>query len=322
MSALFTTPVAVLMILACAGSVLADAAAMVVATANASYQFEINDGGSQLYYKPQPDTANAWYDADGNVVTYTTGGVAAVRDGMKTYAATDIAFGQPLGSLSMSFQYAYGFAAPDGYPYKGYPTINVAITDGNGNYAIWSATSGGTGFTTAPLSGREGWYELTLDMTSFADSSHFGKINESTDTTVLPNGNLNSTPTRWVDIKDWTVAGFYAEQYTPTGGFGNWCETLWDVISEPGSLTAPQNRYGISLVWGDTVGGMNGDGDGEVGLSAERAYGQGGKCIDHVIIGVNGADYALTFEAGVVPEPVSLVLLAAGAMALIRRRTA
>jgi hypothetical protein len=132
----------------------------------------------------------------------------------------------------------------------------------------------------------------------------------------LANGNLSAT-TSWEDIKDWTVAGFYIEQFSPTGGFGAWNEMLWDVISVPGDLSAPQNTFGISLIWGDSVGGMYGDGNGEVGAAAERSYGQGGKQIDNLMITVDGMPYVMIFEAGAVPEPGTIALLVGGALGLL-----
>ena len=62
-------------------------------------------------------------------------------------------------------------------------------------------------------------------------------------------------------LKDFAIAGFYDYQRTPQGGFEAWNETLWtDItnVADPGGTTL--NEYGITLNWGDTVGGMYGDG--------------------------------------------------------------
>jgi hypothetical protein len=314
--------------LAVGSAAKADTGTAYVATANGSNAFSINSGGAQLYYAVQPDTKYNWYDQSGSLVTYTNGGVTANRDGMKTFAATDVGYGATIGSIQLSFQYASdSMTDGSGYPYGNYPTINVHITDGAGTYAIWSATSGGTGYTWGtPVAGREGWEQLTLNCTSFADAATFGKINESTNTTVLANGNL-SAAVPWSTIKNWTVAGFYAEQFAPTGGWGAWGQNLWSDISEPGDLT-PENRYGISLVWGDTVGSMNGDFDETyVGALAERDYGKKVKMIDNWVVGVGATNYDIGFVADVVPEPGTLAILIAAGLSLLgyawrRRATA
>lgn len=303
------------------GIASADTGTAYVATANGNNAFSINNDGAQLYYAVQPDTNYNWYYEDGSLVTYTYNDVTAPRDGMKTFAATNVAYGATLGSLKLSFQYASdSMTDENGYAYKNYTNLNVHITDGNGNYAIWSATSGGTGYTTAPVAGRTGWGELTLDCTAFADDSVFGKINESTDEGVLVNGKLNSTSIQWSDIKSWTIAGFYTEQFAPTGDWGAWGQNLWADISESGDIT-PENQYGISLFWGDTVGSMYGDYDNSyVGGLAERAYGQGPKMIDNLVVGAGGTDYDITFVADIVPEPATLTLLGLGGLTLLRKR--
>ena len=309
-------------ILLASGAVQADVGTVYVGTANSpTGAFDVQDGGNQLYFEPQPDTTNNWYYSDGSLVTY----LGAPRDGMKTYAATSVAYGSTLGSLSLSVDYkTSGEVDPNGANliYQGFPNMNVAITDGTGTYAIWSATSGTPAYTTTP--GVNGWSSLSMDLRGLADTSVYGKVNESTNESVLINGKLNATAVQWSDIKDWTIAGFYTEQFNPTGGFGAWNETLWSTLSIPDDPSTSSineytntNEFGVVLFWGDTVGSMFGDGDGEIGLDAERAYGKGGKLIRNyditVGVGSEATSYDVSFEAGhQVPVPGAFLLGAMG----------
>ena len=172
----------VAMLIAAGSDAMAETATMYVGTANAYSQFDISDAGDELYYYPQPDTNKNWYYADGTMVTYTRNDVTAPRDGMKTFAATSVAYGQRLDSVSFSFDFIVsGNTDPhgEGLVYQGFPNMNIAITDGNGTYALWSLTSGGTPYTTTTPDGN-GWSTLTVDLTDDADNSEYGKINEST----------------------------------------------------------------------------------------------------------------------------------------------
>ena len=304
---------------------LADTVTGYVATVNSDSAFSISNGGTQVFYDVQPDTDNNWYYADGSLVTYERNGVVANRDGMKTFAATDAAFGATLGSLVLSYEYASDSLSEGDYVYGNYPSMNVHITDGLGHYAIWSATSGGTGYTWGtPVAGRPGWEQLTLDCTSFADDSVFGKIFESTDQGAVLDGNLNATSVQWSDIKNWTIAGFYPEQFAPTGDWGAWGENLWGSMNGPGSIV-PVNHFGVSLIWGDTLGSMYGDYDETyVGDLAERAYGQKVKMIDNLVVTADGAEHSIVFEAdtqSAIPEPTTVLIWATlGGLVLVSTR--
>jgi len=327
MKKLITICAVAAMVLAVSGVAQADTATAYVGTANANNAFTVLDGGNQLYFEPQPDTTNNWYYSDGSLVTYN----GAARDGMKPYATTSVAYGSRLDSLSLSLDFKFlGEVDPNGANliYQGYPNMNVAITDGLGTYAIWSPTSGGTPFT-APTLGVDGWSSLSMDLTTLADDSVYGKINETTNASVLVNGTLNTTAVLWSDIQDWTIAGFYNEQFNPTGGFGAWNETLWSTLSIADDLSTSEtneytntNEFGVVLFWGDTVGSMYGDGNGEIGLAAERPYGKGGKLIDNFVVDVFDpiAETTTSYDMTFTPEPATMSLLALGGLAMLKRR--
>lgn len=293
------------------GTAQADTATAYVGSVHGYNAFDVQAGGSQLYFHPQPDTIYVWNEnngsAPGTLSTYTYQDVVYNRDGMKTFACTDVAYGQRLDSVKMQYDFYTGLDTT-GYNMSSL-TINFFITDGTGNYGIWSATSGGTAFTTADVEGEPGWKRLTLDMTNLANNT-WGKMNEY-------NGGVSTDRPFWDDIKDWTIAGFYDYQRTPEGGFEAWNKTLWTDVTNVGVVDDTLNEYGIALNWGDTVGGLHQDGDGEIGADANRAYGQAGRLIKNYQLTVDGTAYTMTFEAGVVPEPGTLALLAfAGLTAL------
>ena len=295
------------------GTAQADSATAYVGTVHGAGAFEIQGGGNQLYFTPQPDTDYVWYENNGLVSTYLTYN----RDGMKTFACTDIAYGQGLSTIKLEFDYYTGADPTTGINMTYYPSMNLFLTDGHGHYGIWSPASGGTLFSTAPITEEAGWSHLSLDCSNQVDTStvavyeHNGFVDEYGD----PYTSIN-----WGILKDFTIAGFYDYQRTPQGGFEPWNETLWTDITNVGVADTTLNEYGITLNWGDTVGGMNEDGSGEIGSAANRAYGQAGRLVKDYQITVGTTVYDMSFEAGVVPEPATLALLALGSLALIRRK--
>ncbi len=287
----------------------AEAVTAYVATVLGEHAYNIQNGGSQLYFQPQPDTAYAWTDSVGNALTYTytnsSGTHTAVRDGMKTYAVTNAGYGQALSGVKLEFDFYAGADPNTGYTMAA-PGISVKLTDGNGNYANWQVSQGGTPYTTAAIAGETGWYHLTLDCAGLTDDSHNGKINNYIGNASAITYYTGTTDRpMWSSIKSWTLAGFYDADTTAAG-----------VPNELNSLGASVlSQSGIVLFWGDTVGGMNGDGNGEIGGAAERAQGQAGKLIKDMTVTVGGVTYDATFTAAV-PEPATFALLFGGAIAL------
>lgn len=322
-------------IAACAAnSALADSATAYVGTVNGTNAFTLQESGAKLYFHPQPDTDYVWMEnngsAPGTVATYTynSGGVpvTADRDGMKTFACTDVAYGATLNTIQLSFDYNTGTDPTTGLAMSS-PSMNIFLTDGSGHYGIWAATSGSAKYSDTVLTGADaGWTRRTLNCTTIVDDGNNGvAIYEHNDLVVdhsSPYANVG-----WDDIKNFTIAGFYDYQRTPQGGFEDWGQTLWNEVTNvgnPGDTTL--NEYGITINWGDTVGGMLGDGSGEIGSNAERAYGQAGRLIRNFAVTVGSTTYEMTFAPGVVPEPGTLVLaitagLGALAFALRRRRS-
>jgi hypothetical protein len=243
----------------------------------------------------------------------------ALRDGMKTFAATDIAYGQRLDSIVMKFDYYTG-ADTTGYNMQS-PGINFFITDGNGNYGIWSATSDSSAYSDQPIAGTD-WTHRILDLTAQTDTDTVGKVYESND-------GLGSSR-QWSEIKDWTIAGFYDYQRTPEGGFAAWNPTLWSDMTNVGTTDSSLNEFGIVLFHGDTVGGMYGDGEGEIGDDAERPWAQNGRMARNYQISIQQPDdsfveYDVQFASAPIPLPPSMAmtlmgLVGIGGFGWVRRR--
>jgi hypothetical protein len=316
MKKLITLCAVAVMVLAASGAAQAETATAYVGTANANNAFAVQEGGNQLYYTPQPDTNNVWMNNNGSApnVIATSGGFN--RDGMKTFACADVAYGQPLSTVQIAFDYSSAADPTTGYAMGGV-AINFFITDGAGHYGIWSATSGAALYSDV-ATGEADWTRRTLDCTGLADTASVAiyEHNGFSDQYGDP-----YTPIAWSQIKNYTVAGFYDYQRTPEGGFEAWNETLWTEITnvaDAGDTTL--NEYGITLNWGDTVGGTSGDGFGEIGDDANRAYGQAGRLIRNFDITVGSTAHDMSFAAGVVPEPATMSLLALGGLAVLKRR--
>jgi len=304
-------------VFALAGAAQADSAIAIVGTANAGDAFVVENAGNQLYYNPQPDTDYVWMNNNGDdpdvVATYN----GYDRDGMKTFACADVAYGQAVNTIKMQFDYNTAADPTTGYN-MGSVAMNFFLTDGSGHYGIWSATSGAALYTDTPI-GTTGWTHRTLDCTSLSDTDSVAVYEHNG---LDPSKVEPYTTMQWGDIKDLTIAGFYDYQRTPQGGFEVWNDTLWTDITnvgDPGDTTL--NEYGITLNWGDTVGGTSVDGCGEIGDDADRPYGQAGRQIRdyQITVGEGPTVYDMTFEAGVagagpttIPEPISMIFFGTG----------
>ena len=228
---------------------------------------------------------------------------------MKTFAATDVAYGKKISTVKMQFDFYTGNDPNTGLPMAN-PSINFFLTDGAGHYGIWSATSGPATYTDTVLGG--GWTQRVLDCTPPPGITDDTKVSIYEHNGFVVEVGDPYTKVNWGEVKDFTIAGFYDYQRTPEGGFENW-STMWanmTNVGDPGDTTL--NPYGISLNWGDTVGGMYGDGSGEIGAAAERAYGMAGRMIRDYTLTVDGTVYNMSFEATPVPVPGAMLLGAMG----------
>ena len=310
-------------VLAMGGIARAESGTAYVGTVNAYNAFEVQDGGNRLYYTPQADTDCVWMNNNGSapevVATYTYQTVTYDRDGMKTYACSDLAYGQSLNTVKLAFDYSTAADPTTGYAMDGV-AINFFFTDGSGHYGIWSATSGAALYTDA-ATGDADWTRRTLDCTGLSDSAtvavyeHNGLVDEYGDPW---------TDMTWGGLKSFAIAGFYDYQRTPQGGFEAWNQMLWSKITNVANPSDPTlNEYGITLNWGDTVGGCFEDGCGEIGDNANRPYGQAGRMIRNYELTVGATVYDMSFEAAPIPEPATMLLLGsglAGMLGVLRRR--
>ena len=183
-----------------------------VATVHGTRQFEISPDASTLTYFNQPKTNYVWYENNGSpsgtIATYN----GENRSGMRTFAVTDVAAGQKLSDLQFEFTY-------DGS--LGYTTINFFITDGNGHFGIFAPASKGLASVDDIVDNGDGTKTLSFDLSDptidtnalVAVYEHNGFVNEY--------GTPYTTMT-WGAIKDFTIAGMYDYQRSPTGGWEAW----------------------------------------------------------------------------------------------------
>jgi hypothetical protein len=268
-----------------------------VATVHGTEQFSISPDTSLLHYDPQPRNTEGWYWYNNNGSppgTLATGGFQTpngYRDGSRTLATTDVAVGQALNSVKLSFEYQHAL---------GYTTVNYFLTDGSGKFGIFAPTSLGITGVSVIQPVDAVWDKITLDLTA--------AIPDTTNVAIYEHNGLSMehvepfTTMQWGDIKELTIAGMYDYQRSPALGWDHW-GTMFDEVNTAGSSTIV-NGYGLALIWGDTVGNVT--------------YATQPREIRNVVVSFGGTDYTGTFANATVPEPGTLVLLGmAGVGALV-----
>jgi len=246
------------LLLAIAGSAMAvNVAEWKVSTVHGAYQFFIENDGSQLRFLEQPRNDMGWYWVNNNGSApgvLATGGLGpnGWRDGSKTFAMTNVAYGQPLNTVKLEFSYYM----PLGTSVWNYPSINFFITDGLGRYGIWSPGSGGMQYFTPVRNGD--WMTMTMDLSSPALNDSLGGF-----AIYEHNGFTNDfsqpfTYMQWGGIKNYKLAGFSDYQRNPATGWGNW-GGAWDVINSSWCPIVVRNGSGTGLppqINGTYVGGV------------------------------------------------------------------
>lgn len=258
-----------------------------VATVHGDNQFTIGSGGSSLLYGQQTWTDYKWNQNQGSAPGTIAQGMYGDRTGMKTFAATDIAFGQKLSDLVVEYDYKHSLG--------GYTSMNFFMTDGFGNMGIFSPASGGIGKVGQITVIDSDWSKMTLDMTDPTITNGGFAVYEQ-DGFVTPAGDPY-TAMDWSVIKNYTIAGWYDFMRSPEGGWDAWGTSFDD-------------QHGLTLNWGDTV-------------NSNDSYGSQEREIRNVAVSFGGTTYDGTFanaQVSVVPEPISSTLFLVGAATLGFRR--
>ncbi|MCC6694583.1 MAG: PEP-CTERM sorting domain-containing protein [Candidatus Hydrogenedentes bacterium] len=271
-----------------AGIAQADSMTWDVATVHGQNEFTISPDGTSLLYHEQGWTDYVWYQNNGSPEGTIAQGMYGDRTGMRTFAMTDVAYGQTLDNLILSFEYHNTLG--------GYPTINFFLTDGLGHYGIFAPTSSGIGAVSV-IDPINGWSRITLDFTNVTTTANMAVYEHNGLSTTYGDPFTNF---QWADIQDLTIAGVYDYQRSPTGGWDAW-GTMFDA------------NHGLALIWGDTVNSNN-------------SYGSQMREIANLTLSVGGTQYTGTFEnaQAPVPEPATITVLGLGlgglALSRLRKR--
>lgn len=284
----------VAIVLAGAGSLRAETTCTWdVATVHGYNQFTIgsSNGTPSLLYDYQGWTDYVWYENNGSppgTIATTDNGENAPdlepRSGMKTYATTDVAYGKKLCEIKLEYEYNNTLGL--------YPSMNFFMQDSSDHYGIFSPASGGI----AAVSTQDilnGWTRMTLDLTR-SDILDTAKVAVYEHNGLCDEYGVPFTSMTWGDIKDFTIAGWYDYQRSPTGGWDAWSASF-------------DEQHGLGLIWGDTV---NSGGN----------YGSAQREIRDVTVTFGGTIYDGTFENAQVPEPGAVVgLIGLMLMGLVMR---
>lgn len=212
-----------------AGAAHSDSCVFRVSTAHGVDQFAIGGQGTDLLYFVQPRNSSGWYWVNNNGSPFgvlATGGLGpnGWRDGSKTFAGTDVAYGQPLNSIKLRFSYYM----PVGVTGWNYPSINFFVTDGLGRYGIWAPASGGAQYFVPVRNGD--WMTINMDLTDSALVDTLGGFAMYEHNGFTNDFSQPFTYMQWGGIKNYKLAGFYDYQRNPAYGWSSW-GSVWDTIS-------------------------------------------------------------------------------------------
>jgi hypothetical protein len=279
----------VVVLMAAAGNACASVATWDVATVHGTNEFAISPDGTSLHYNQQGWTNYVWYNNNGSPPGTVAQGTYGDRTGMRTFATTDVAVGQKLSDLKLTFEYHNALPGLTGS--NNYPTINFTVTDGLGHFGIFAPTSSGLG-SVAVIDPINGWSKITIDLTNPSISPTATMAVYEQNGLASPAG-VPYTTMNWSAIQNLTIAGFYDYQRSPSGGWGAW-GTMFDQINTAGDPTIV-NGYGLALIWGDTVNSNN-------------SYGSQEREIRNVTVSFGGTTYEGTFANATVPEPATIIV--------------